>query len=163
MVTSMKKSAILVATILGITTAAHAQTTSPPNCPAGYECIPSPKCPPGYQCKLTDPDAAANAATESDQATCPPGYHPDDRGHCLLSDLEAATKSQQAREQAEQGQQPKKEPDPNGPVAGAKDVSDEDSYHADPCWSLRLQDMKLHTTESRSRFEDCLVHHNYNN
>jgi hypothetical protein len=145
----MKKSVILAAAIAAMTTVAYAQDTSPPNCP------------PGYQCILTDPAAAA--AAKSDRANCPPGYNPDDRGHCLLSDLEAVTRSQQAHEQAEQGEQPKKEPDPNGAVAGPNDVSIEDPNHPDPCWSLRSQYMNTRTNDSWWRFQNCLTLHNFNN
>ena len=142
----MKKSVILAAAIAAMTTVAYAQDTSPPNCP------------PGYQCILTDPDAAAVAKSD-----CPPGYNPDDRGHCLLNDLEAATKSQQAHEQAEPVEQPKKEPDLNGPVAGPNDVAIEDPNHPDPCWSLRSQYMNTRTNDSWWRFQNCLTLHNYNN
>ena len=148
----MNQSAILVATIAAMTTVAYAQDTSSPNCP------------PGYQCILTDPDAAA--AAKSDQANCQPGYKLDERGYCILTDLDAAkaaAKPDQAREQAEQGEQPKKEPDPNGPVAGPNDVSIEDPNHPDPCWSLRSQYMNTHTSDSWWRFQNCLTLHNFNN
>jgi hypothetical protein len=144
-----KKSAILAAAIAAMITAmtsvANAQDAPPPNCP------------PGYQCILTDPDAAA----KSDQATCPPGYHPDDRGHCLLSDLEAATKSQQAYEQAEQG---KKVPDSIVPSAGPNDVSiDDDGSHPDSCWSQRRRYEATHSSDLWWQFQNCLAHKNYNN
>jgi hypothetical protein len=63
----MLKSILLAVTVAVITTVVYAQSLSPPNCPAGYQCVP-----PGYRCILTDP----NAAGKQEPYAPPPSNQP---------------------------------------------------------------------------------------
>ena len=104
----MKKSIILDAAIVIMTSGAYAQDIPPPNCP------------PGYQCTLVDPEAAA--ATANNKTGCPPGYNRDGQDNCVLSDIQAAAQWTHARNQAEQEEQLNKETGPNGRVVVPSEV-----------------------------------------